>query len=183
MCLLINTCKNYFSNISSLIVNLNQSKFPKENILIVSGQEDEYSVSYIDGIKVVKVIYTALHLTACVYIYENMYQFDTIKYWVLLPDTIKFGPSFFDKLMSYYDIYLKNKEEYSLSFINPLLRPSMDMGIIHTKHLFNMSNYLNKMKTYVNIEKNIQEVYIVLLDLYKYQRNFSGPKTKPVLTL
>ena len=48
--------------------------------------------------------------------------------------------------MKYYNIYLKDKEIYSLPFINPEIRPTMDMGIVNIKHIYNMSDYLNKIK-------------------------------------
>jgi len=102
-CLVINTCKQYSTNINELLnqINLYNSVFPKENILIVSGQEDENSISYIDGIKFVKVTYSGIHLTSAIYIQENVRKYLDINYWVLLPDTIKFGSSFFNLIYNY----------------------------------------------------------------------------------
>ena len=146
-CLVINTCKQYSSNINELIkqIDLYNKVFPKENILIVSGQEDENSVDYIDGIKIVKVTYTGIHLTSAIYIQENVKEYLNINYWVLLPDTIKFGPKFFDLIINYYT-QMKKNGQYTLPFISPIVRPTMDMGIIHTKHIINISNYLKKIK-------------------------------------
>ena len=153
LCLVINTCKGYIQNISELIKQINNSSFNKNNVLIVSGQESEDSTSFIDDIKIVKVTYTGLHLTSAIYILENINEYANINYWVLLPDTIKFGDDFFGKILYYYEHFLKNKKVLSLPFINPRVRPTMDMGIIHSKHLINMSNYLKIIKTYnVNIE-------------------------------
>ena len=154
LCLVINTCKGYNENISELIKQINNSTFNKNNVLIVSGQESEDSTSFIDDIKIVKVTYTGLHLTSSIYILENINEYANINYWVLLPDTVKFGDDFFAKILYYYESFLKNKKVLSLPFINPCVRrTSMDMGIVHTKHLINMSNYLKIIKTYnVNIE-------------------------------
>lgn len=150
ICLVINTCKNYFKTIDNLIkqIQINNFIFPKENILIVSGQEDENSISYIEGIKIIKVVYTGLHLTSSIYIYENIHEYNNINYWILLPDTIQFGTNFFNKIFNYYNNYLKNKEICSLPFMNPSVHPTMDMGIVHTKHINNICEYLKKIKTY-----------------------------------
>ena len=146
-CLVINTCKGYYDkNINNLLSQLNKSQFCKENIIIVSGQEDEDEIIYEDGIKIVKVRYTGTHLTATIYIQENIHEYSNINYWLILPDTIQFGENFFTNIIMYYDTYLKNNEVYSLPFINPIIRPSMDMGILHTKHIINMENYLSKIK-------------------------------------
>ena len=171
LCLVINTCKGYYSNITELI---KQIKFPKENILIVSGQENEDETIYENGIKVVKVKYTGLHLTSAIYINENIEQFVNINYWLLLPDTIKFGDNFFDNIMNYYNLYLKDKEIYTLPFINrhKMNRPTMDMGIVHTKQILNVEKYLKKIKTYdlnrdnlVNLKRQLifDEDFLMLL--------------------
>lgn len=148
MCLVINTCKNYYENIYDIINQINSSTFNKQNVVIVSGQESENSVHYYQGIKIVKVTYTGLHLTSAIYIRENIKQYSNINYWILLPDTIKFGKDFFTRINLCYDVFLKNKEVLSLPFINPDIRPTMDMGIIHTKHLINMTYYLKSIKSY-----------------------------------
>lgn len=146
-CLVINTCKQYSSNINELInqIELYNTIFPKENILIVSGQEDENSIDYINGIKIVKVTYSGIHLTSAIYIQENVKEYLNINYWVLLPDTIKFGPKFFNLIFNYYK-QMKKNGQYTLPFISPVVRPTMDMGIVHTKHIINITNYLKKIK-------------------------------------
>lgn len=243
--LLITTCQHYFTNIPNIIENIEECNFPKENVLIVSGQESKNSVYYENNIKIVKVDYTALHLTGVIYISENIDSFRYINYWIILPDTIKLDKLFYINIMKYYDTYLKNKEIYSLPFINPKIRPTMDMGIISINHIYNMSDYLNKIKkvqpydindliklklqliydentilglpatvlskstkfNYINslypkpnifiingknelIEKRIiinkklcNEVYFCNIDIYKYQRNFKGPRVKLVMEL
>jgi hypothetical protein len=241
LCLVINTCKGYFSNIIDIINQINILKFPKKNIIIISGHEDTESISYIDNITIVKVKYTGFHLTSFIYINENIHLYNEMKYWLLLPDTIKFGEKFFTNISNYYDMYLKDEKIYSLPFINPCIRPTMDMGILHTTHLLNMSDYLKKIKTYdlskpnliklksqlicdenlifslhpvisdkatehksikldnkhiqfiTNSQTDLQEtrldnnkinqVYFKLLDLYKYQRNFTGPTDNLIMTL
>ena len=144
--LLITTCKHYFGNIQTVIKDIEECNFPKENIVIVSGQEDENSIYYENNIKIVKVTYTGLHLTGAIYMNENRDLFNNINYWIILPDTIKLNKSFYSDILKYYDTYLKDNEIYSLPFINPNIRPTMDMGIINTKHIYNMSDYLNKIK-------------------------------------
>lgn len=145
--IVINTCKQYSNNIDELIkqINIYNNIFPKKNILIVSGQEEEQSIEYIDGIKYVKLPYSGIHLTSSIYIYENIKEYLNINYWVLLPDTIQFGPNFFKYIYNYYEI-MKSQQHYSLPFINPIIRPTMDMGIVHTKHIINIGDYLKKIK-------------------------------------
>ena len=146
ICLVINTCKNYYSNINKIIKKINKYNIPKSNVLIISGQENENTVLYDRGVKIIKVTYSGLHLTGAIYIYENMKHFKNINYWVLLPDTVKFGEHFFKKIKKYHRKHLKDKEIYSLPFINPSVRPTMDMGIVHKNHIMNMGNYLHKIK-------------------------------------
>jgi len=151
LCLLINTCKGYYENIDKLIKQINtmenNEKFPRENILIVSGQEDENSVTYQDGIKIVKVTYTGLHLTSIIYVCENLNFFkDKFTYFLALPDTIKFGKKFFNRLLKLYNKNIKNTNALSFPLINWRVRPTMDMGILHRDHINNMINYLKKIK-------------------------------------
>lgn len=144
--LLITTCKHYFSNIPNVIKNIKDCNFPKENVLIVSGQEDENSVTFQRRIKIVKVDYTGLHLTGAIHVYENLDLYKHIDYWIMLPDTVKLGKMFYINIMNYYNEHLKDKEVCSLPFSNPVVRPTMDMGIINIKHIYNISDYLNKIK-------------------------------------
>lgn len=159
MCLVINTCKQYSSNITELIkqINLYNNMFPKENILIVSGQENENSIDYIDGIKYVKVTYSSIQLTSAIYINENIKEYSNIKYWTLLPDSIKFGSNFFKLIFDYY-IKMKTHNYMSLPFINPMLRPTMDMGILHTNHIINIGNYLKKVKVLDINKENLLKI-------------------------
>ena len=61
--LVITTCKHYFTNIPPLIEQLEICNFPKENTIIVSGQEDDDIIINEGGIKCIKVKYSGLHLT------------------------------------------------------------------------------------------------------------------------
>jgi len=153
LCLVINTCKGYYLNINNLIeqiISLDINKtIPRENILIVSGQEDENSVIYQNDIKIVKVTYTGLHLTSCIYIYENMNEFkNKFNYFFILPDTIKFGNNFFNTLNDFYHNNIKNSNMSSFPLLNMSVRPTMDIGILHHTHITNMCEYLNKVKIY-----------------------------------
>jgi hypothetical protein len=165
--LLITTCQHYFTNIPNVIKNIEECNFPKENVIIVSGQENNNSIYYENNIKIVKVDYTGLHLTGVIYISENTDSMKHIDYWIILPDTIRLGKLFYVNVLKYYNTYLENKELYSLPFINPFeIRPSMDMGFIHTKHISNMSGYLNKIKKLQPYNKNdiIQLKYQLIYD-------------------
>jgi len=151
LCLVINTCKGYFKNINGLINQINkidsEKIFPRENILIVSGQEDKDSVVYRNDIKITKVTYTGLHLTSAIYIHENIDVLkNKFKYFLLLPDTIKFGNNFFTKILKLYEENIKNSDALSLPFLNWTVRPTMDMGILHYNYIINMRNYVNKIK-------------------------------------
>lgn len=44
--LLITTCQHYFTNIPNVIKNIEDCNFPKENVLIISGQETTNSICY-----------------------------------------------------------------------------------------------------------------------------------------
>lgn len=236
LCLVINTCKHYASTIKDLLnqIKMYNTVIPKENITVVSGQEDENSEDYIDGIKHVKVTYSGLHLTGAIYIHENIIEYSD-KYLVMIPDTIKFGPRFFTLILDLYE-RMKKKQLRSLPFINPCLRPTMDMGILHASHFIHVQEYLKKIKTNdtskdnlvmlkqqliydenlvlglpatchgpstkvtlldppsqfiinsnseieVTVQNDIQTVYLKSIDLYKYQRNFNGPRYKLIMDL
>lgn len=283
LCIVINTCKHYYAKtIKDLISQINDYKYPKKNILIISAQEDIEETFYEDNIQIIKVRYTGLHLTSMIYINEHLGLYPHIKYWLFLPDTIKFGPKFYSLLTKYYTMYLQKGDILCLSFINicpysydsklmiskniPLLtelylrekdinflahiinpfilnqeiliRQTMDMGILHSNHIVNLTSYLQKIKTYdISIEnliklkkqlilneniilgippvfnkdreiyvlhpdliryisnhledlqvtkiKNgtINQVYFVLLDLYKFQSNFNGTNGDIILTI
>jgi hypothetical protein len=145
VCLVITTCKHYSSNLPELSkqIQMYNTVFPKENIWVVSGQEDENSINYTDGIKRVNVTYSGLHLTGAIYILENIHEYPHINYWILLPDTIKFGPRFF-KLMA--EVYRRIPPVHAIPFINPKIRPTMDIGILHSDHIINLQDYLTKIK-------------------------------------
>ena len=148
--LLISTCKHYFSNIPKLLVQINQSWFPNKNVIIVSGQEDNLCNYYIDDVEIINVDYTGLHLTSFIYVNENIAKYPNIHYWIALPDTIKFGNNFFDSILEIYhskQLYNNNSLQV-IPFINEGDRPSMDMGIVHSKHMIHMTEYLQKIKTY-----------------------------------
>jgi hypothetical protein len=236
VCLIINTCKHYSSIVNDLVdqINLYNTTIPKENIIIVSGQEDVNCEDFLDGIKYVKVTYSGLHLTSAIYIQEHISEYSN-KYLIMLPDTIKFGPHFFTLILNQYE-RMKRDQLLSLPFINPALQPTMDMGILHANHFMRVQDYLKKIKTYDTskdnllrlkqqliydenlvlglpatrcdkstkitvsdppsqfilnhcweiesaVKNNIRTVYLKIIDLYKYQRNFDGPDSTLVMDL
>lgn len=163
LCLVINTCKGYFKNINGLINQINkidsEKKFPRKNILIVSGQEDKDDVVYRDEIKIVKVTYTGLHLTSSIYVYENIDLLKSkFKYFLLLPDTIKFGKKFFTKIVKLYEENIKNSDALSLPLLNWTVRPTMDMGILHYNYIINTRDYLNKIKMCKPYDMNMLKI-------------------------
>jgi hypothetical protein len=164
VCLIINTCKKNFSNLESLVDSIEKHNFPKQNVIIVSGQETENSVAEYRDIRFIKVMYTGLHLTAAIYLSEHIDTYSNINYWALLPDTIRFGHTFFDNFMYYYTLYLKNKNVYSLPFVNiSVRRTTMDMGIVHTSHIVNMKDYLQQIKTYEINRANLIRLKLQLI--------------------
>lgn len=152
--LVITTCKHYYANIPELIKQLDACHFPKQNILIVSGQEDEESIIDENDIKCVKVTYSGLHLTGLIHIYENSNLYSDVKYWIVLPDTINIGSSFYNIMLDFFQNYIKNDTIYSIPFINPEFKQTMDMGILHIKQIQSMGNYLLKLKLNYPYNKN-----------------------------
>lgn len=231
--IVVTTCKSYFLH-SNIIEKIVESRL--KNVIVVSGQEDNDETIYSHGIKVIKVKYTGIHHTGVIYIKENYNKYNEYKYFMLLPDTVKFGENFKENIEYWCKLYLKNNLQV-FGFIDPHVRQTMDMGILHIEHINNISEYLYKIKTfdiskenlwrlkrrlicdencilgtdfgnstqlpngsnYTKIVKNkiflcdnkheiietkiknntINEIYISLLDLYKYQRNFQGPNVWP----
>jgi hypothetical protein len=74
----------------------------------------------------------------------------------VLPDTIKLDKLFYVNIMKYYDTYLKDKEIYSLPFINPSIRPTMDMGILNIKHIYRIFSFLRNM---INKKRNSDLIF------------------------
>lgn len=146
--LVITTCNTYFDNVKGLVRELEEINYPKKNVLIVSGQEESEDISYLNDIRIVKVKYSGIHLTGAIYVNENNETFNDIKYCILLPDTVSFGKKFMENIKKYF-LDLIDDNIHSIPFLKPTdIKPTMDMGIVTVKHILNMSNYLNKIKTY-----------------------------------
>jgi hypothetical protein len=152
--LVITTCNHYYTNIPQIIKDLETCEFPKQNIIVVSGQEAENNILYENNIKIIKVTYSGLHLTGVIHIYENQNLYKNIDYWIILPDTIKIGPNFYNIILNFFTNYINNNIIYSIPFINPNHRQTMDLGIIHNKQIQNMGNYLIKIKLNFPYSKN-----------------------------
>lgn len=160
--IVINTYENFFKyNRETLLKQIKESKL--SNVIIISGQEQNDETIYIDGIKLIKVKYTGINLTSAIYITENYNEFSEFKYFMLLPDTIEFGKKFKDNIFKYYQEYLQNKNLQILGFINPSIRPTMDMGIFNIEHLLNISEYFSKIKTYDISKTNLIKLKTLLI--------------------
>lgn len=160
--IVINTCENFFKyNRETLLKQIKESKL--SNVIIISGQEQKDETIYIDGIKLIKVKYSGINLTSAIYITENYNEFSEFKYFMLLPDTIEFGKKFKDNIFKYYQEYLQNKNLQILGFINPSIRPTMDMGIFNIEHLLNISEYFSKIKTYDISKTNLIKLKTLLI--------------------
>ena len=234
--IVINTCENYITHTVKNITD-QIKELELENVIFVSGQEKTNEIVLSEGIKIYKVQYSGLHHTGAIYVSENYKEeFNKFKYFMFLPDTIKFGKNFKNNLLKYYNEYLKNTNLALIGLINPKYRPSMDMGILNINHINNIADYLSKIKTFdiskanlrklkktlifdedtilgsksntylkgsgyckivsdekkkylctsghlseCRIKHNINQVYLSLLDLYKFQRNFSGTEVALIL--
>ena len=144
--LLITTNKKYYNMyINILIKQLEIANFPKDNILIVCGQSDRESVIIDNGIKVVNVKYTGLHLTGLIYISENINKYNSINYWLALPDTVVLGKNIYN-LFLYYVWAMKQYKLEVLPIINPRLKITMDIGIFTINHICKMKEYLSRVK-------------------------------------
>lgn len=142
----ITTCKHYFPNIDNLLREFEVCEFPKDRILVVSGQEDTTEQCSLRGVRIQKVPYTCLHLTGVKYVHDNMEQFPNIEYWVVLPDTISVGPKFCSILQQFLQTIGDTSQLYAIPFVHPAIRPTMDMGILTKRHIRNMGDYLEKIQ-------------------------------------
>tara|TARA_B100000795_G_scaffold266322_1_gene249337 strand:+ start:9533 stop:10270 length:738 start_codon:yes stop_codon:yes gene_type:complete len=160
--IVINTCENYFKyNQVSLLKQIKESKL--SNVIIISGQENIDEIIYLDGIKVIKVKYTGLHHTSAIYVTEHYNEFSKFKYFMFLPDTIHIGKKFKHNLFKYYQKYLQNKNLQILGIVNPVIRPTMDMGIFNIEHIKNISEYFSKIKTYDLSKNNLIKLKKILI--------------------
>jgi hypothetical protein len=146
--IIINSCKQYNNAIPSLINNLLKMPINKENILIISGQEDEEEIININNIKIIKVKYSGSNLTGLIYLSENIDKYQNIDFWIFLPDTIEIGQNFGNLITNYINNINHKEYIYTIPFINPKIRPTMDLGIYTNKHILNMKDYYQKIKTY-----------------------------------
>ena len=144
------------ANIPALIKDIHKTGVPLKNVLIVSGHENNDSVGYIDGIKVVKVKYTGLHMTSFIYIKENLDQYTDEDYFIMLPDTIKVGAKFYNNIVSYMNNLNNTEKILVVPFINPKIRPTMDMGIVSKHHIIDFAEYLDGIKTF-DLDKNFNK--------------------------
>jgi hypothetical protein len=76
-------------------------------------------------------------------------------YWINLPCTISVGKSFRSAILKHM-----NRVGYRkvIPFINPKLKPTMDMGVISTRHIYDIRDYLLKMKLTTYTEEDIKNL-------------------------
>ena len=143
---LINTCKQFKEdNIDDLIDCFENAGVNSSRIMIVSGQEDGYENSFYRNIKFISVKYTALNHTALVYL-SSSDLVDKFDYWMILPETVRFGVDFPKLLAS--QLREKILQLNLLPPVIPLynceggLPPSMDIGILSSDWIqFNLKDF------------------------------------------
>lgn len=189
LCIVVATSKKSFHNVYSLLESIDTKIVSKKNVIVVSGQEDYDGCSFIDGYYCKHVTYTGLHLTSFIYIYENLQYYKSIKWWVMIPDTVQIGGSFFEKLQDFYNRHLSGSiSTWCVPFINNSLvcRPTMDMGIFSSIHLFNIGDYLHRMKLtlpYANEELEILKKQLICNENLVFGLNPCNPGRATTLCL
>ena len=161
--IVINTCKQYLLDSKNNVTLFKTLKANFNNVIVVSAQETDNKVIYIEGIPVYKVKYSGLHHTGAIYINENYDKFNKFKYFLFLPDTIYIGYNFKENVLKYYNKHLKDENIQILVLIDPAIRPTMDMGIFNIEHIHNSSEYLSKIKTFDCSKENLLQLKQLLI--------------------
>lgn len=143
--IVISTCQHYFDHhVPNLINSLELTKFPKSKLLIVSGQENSTTRSKVRGVDVVRVPYSALHLTGLAYLSNSLDRYPLVERWLALPDTVLVGPDFCTKLAGLVSQLTNLPDFISVIKPSPPEVRTMDMGIISNKGIAAMKDYLSK---------------------------------------
>lgn len=150
------TCKSYFPSIDRLIDDIESNNIDKNKVLFVSAQEDENEKVLIRGCEVQRVTYTGLHLTPAIFLSENLRKYPNINYWFLLPATVRMGSDFHEKVKK--ALRVTGFGFNSFPVINPMLRPTMDMGIVHVDHLRKFNRFFNRIKLSQYTENDLKEL-------------------------
>lgn len=168
------TCKSYFPSLDKLIDDIELNQFDKSKILFVSAQEDRNEKTSIRGCEVQKVTYSGLHLTPAIYLLENYQKYPQIKYWFLLPATVRIGPDFREKVEGL--LRLAGCDFSSFPVINPVIKPTMDMGIVHVDHLRKFHRFLNQIKLTQFTDNDLHELKQQLILMENFFLGINHPK-------
>lgn len=143
---IFSTTKSYYDKtVNRIIGECRASGIPPEDTFIVSSQEDSNESILINGCKVIKVTYTAIHLTPFIYVLENLKSYEKYSHFCLLHSTSKIGLQFYKNLTN----YLSNIEGFidAIPFNTVSHRSqTKDMGILSCDMLRSLENYFKKIK-------------------------------------
>lgn len=168
------TCKSYFPSIEPLIDDIESNNIDKSKVLFVSAQEEKNEKILIRDCEVQKVTYSGLHLTPAIFLSENHQQYPKTKYWFLLPATVRMGKDFHKNVLN--ALCLKGFEGSSYPVINPTLRPTMDMGIVHLDHLRKFKQFFNRIKLPEYTESDLIDLKQELILLENFILGIPYPK-------
>lgn len=168
------TCKSYFSSIEPLIDDIESNNIDKSKVLFVSAQEDKNEKILVRDCEVQKVTYSGLHLTPAIFLSENHQQYPKTKYWFLLPATVRLGSDFHKKVQNAFS--LKGFENGSYPVINPMLRPTMDMGIVHVDHLRKFKQFFNRIKLSKYTDSDLKDLKQELILMENFILGIPYPK-------
>ena len=132
----INTCKKYKEiTIPKILNDIEIYKFPKENIIIFSGQEDDEKTYIENNITFINVPYCGFQNTALIYVSENYDKFEHLKYILNLPDTIDLGKNTWKNFLAIYYRFLLKENINAIPF-------AYDIGILRIKYIHFIKSFL-----------------------------------------
>ena len=168
------TCKSYFPSIEPLIDDIESNNIDKSKVLFVSAQEDKNEKILVRDCEVQKVTYSGLHLTPAIFLSENHQLYPKTKYWFLLPATVRLGNDFHKKVQNAF--CSRGFEISSHPVINPTLRPTMDMGIVHVDHLRKFKQFFNRIKLSKYTESDLKDLKQELILMENFILGIPYPK-------
>ena len=168
------TCKSYFPSSDPLIDDLEVNHIDKKKVLFVSAQEDREENILFRGCEVQKVTYSGLHLTPAIFLSENYQKYPNIKYWFMLPSTVRMGKDFKEKVEKI--LRLQESGLSSFPVINPKIKPTMDMGIVHVDHLKKFNRFFNRIKLSTYTENDLRQLKQELILLENFFLGIDYPQ-------